>query len=261
MTKTQRYKYETLVRVRNFGAEHQALFPEGSAVVGKFTQVASLVGAIETHLKNRALGTAGSRGVKASTREAVRRYLKTIAKVGRRVTGAERNKNPFRLPHRRNLAALIATARAFLEEAARRQDRFVEFGLPPTFISDLAALVSELEGAQSTHLDGKTMRANAQAGITTSVREGAAIVRDLDVLMELAPQVDEVLTATWKAASRVEGQSSSSAPPKTGEPDGEDQQPAGSPVTSDAANPSAPAVTAGRVTTVEAPVLVLEKAS
>ncbi len=257
MTKAQRYTYEMLVRVRNFGTEQASQFPEASAIVGKFTQVAGLVTAIEMHLKNHTLSM---RGVKSSTKEAVVGYLKAIASAGRRVTGDERNRNPFILPRRRNLAVVLATARGFLDEAAQRQEQFVEFGLPPTFISDLTTLVDGLEGAQSTHLDSKTMRANAQAGIRAAVREGVLLVRDLDVLMQIAPQVEEVLTATWKAARRIEGQASSSASPKVGGAEGEE------PVAAPEAPPAAAstttsAVASGNVTTVEAPVLVLEKAS
>ena len=122
---------------------------------------------------------------------------------------------------------MVATARAFLGEAAERQEQFIQFGLPPTFISDLTTLVDGLEGAQSIHLDSKTMRANARAGIRSTLGEGVLLVRDLDVLMQLAPQIDAVLTATWKAARRIEGQSSSSSAAKAAAVAGKEPQGAG----------------------------------
>ena len=260
MNKEQRYKHEMLVRVREFGAEHRDLFPESTPSGGKFTRVAAMVAAVEEHMKNRALGRAGARRVKVATRAEVIKYLMAIVRAGQRVTGPEGGVNPFRMPQRRSLKGDIATARAFLEEAARREDRFVEFGLPATFISDLTALVNELEGAVNSRLNSKTLRAHAQAGIVSALREGLDLARDLDVVVKIATAADPVLAATWATARRIEGQKSSSSeavdkatPTVTTD---------ASPPTADAPSPpAAPEVTPDSVTTVQAPALVLEKAS
>jgi hypothetical protein len=211
MNRNQRYKHEMLVRVRDFGVAHSELFPESSPGGDKFAQVTAAVAAIDEHLKNRALGKAGARGVKPFTRATVFSYLKTLAKAARRITRTERDVNPFLLPRRRTLKVEVATARAFLEEAEKRQAQFVGIGLPPTFISDFRALVNELEQAVDTRLNSKTMRGHAQAGIAAAVRQGLEIVRDLDVIVEIAMRQNEVLAATWRTARRIEGLNPSSS--------------------------------------------------
>jgi len=211
MTKGQRYKHEMLVRVRDFGAAHRELFPESSPGGDKFAQVSAAVAAIDRHLKNRVLGKAGARGVKALTRKAVFSYMKTTAKAARRITRTGRDVNPFLLPRRRTLKVEVATARAFLEEAEQRQLQFIGIGMPPTFISDFRALVNELEQAVDTRLNSKTMRSHAQAGIAASVRRGLEIVRDLEVIVEVATSQDDILAATWRTARRIEGLNPSSS--------------------------------------------------
>ena len=47
-----------------------------------------------------------------------------------------RNQTPFIVPRHRRLKVEVATARAFLEGAGKRQAEFVSMGLPETFVSD-----------------------------------------------------------------------------------------------------------------------------
>lgn len=206
MTKSERYKQEMFVRVRDFGAANRALFPESSAGGEMFARVATAVAAVDEHLKNRALGSAIARGVKATTRAVVHRYMKTIAKSARRISRPERDPSPFKLPRRNLLQVQVAAAQAFLVEAERRQARFVAIGLPPTFISDYRVLVDELTQAFHGRLNSKTIRATAQAGIATAIRQGLEVVRDLEVLVEIATRQDPVLAAAWRSARTIEGQ-------------------------------------------------------
>lgn len=273
MTKTQRYKQEMLVRVRDFGAAHRELFPESSPAGEKFAQVAAAVAAIDEHLKNRALGSARAYGVKASTRAAVSVYMKTLAKAARRITRGERDESPFRLPRRKTLTVKVATARAFLEEAEKRQAQFVEIGLPPTFISDFRVLVNELSAAADVRLSSKNKRGEAQEGIAAAVRLGHDIVRDLDVIVEIATRHDPVAAAGWRSARRIEALwPSSSTTSKTIVPvsmaPSVDQQPiADPPVAAEPASPSAATeATSGEaaseeVTPLEAPRVELARAS
>lgn len=239
MNRKQRYTHEMLVRVRDFGAAHPEQFPRSSPGGERFAQVAAAVEAVDEHVKNRALGKAGARGVKASTRAAVSRYMKTIAKAARRITRTDRDRSPFRLPRQRSLTVEVGTARAFLEEAEKRQADFVGIGLPATFISEFAVLVNDLSQAADVRLSSKTMRANAQAGIVAAIARGLDVVRDLDVIVEVATSGDPVLAATWRAARRIEAI----------------YRPA-----SDASRAAMPGATAG-TSPATAPVMMLDKAS
>lgn len=245
MTKSERYKQEMLVRVSDYGAANRELFPESSAGGEMFARVATAVAAVDEHLKNLALGSAIARGVKATTRAAVYRYMKTIAKAARRISRPERDPSPFKLPRRNLLQVQVGAAQAFLVEAERRQAQFVAIGLPPTFISDYRVLVDELTRAFHRRLSSKTVRATARAGIATAIGQGLEVVRDLEVLVEIATRQDPILATAWRVARTIEGQK---ARPKNAEPE--------------AASPSAaPELTSVNNTLVEAPALVLEKAS
>lgn len=211
MKKDQRYKYEMLVRVREFGMAQRERFPESSNGGSTFMQVAAAVGAIDEHLKNRVLGRVEGRGVKPLTRAAVYEYMKTIAKASRRVTRGERDVNPFRMPARRTLKVDITTARAFIEQATPRRDKFIAIGLPPTFISEFTALVDELQEAVDQRLASKTVRGQAQAGIAAALAQGFDHVLDLDVIVAMAARQDPVLAAAWRSARRIEGQNSSAS--------------------------------------------------
>lgn len=206
MTKAQRYQYEMLVRARDFGAARRELFPESSTGAGMFARVTRAVAAIEEHLKNRVIGTAESRKVKAVTREAVYDYMKTVALAARRMTRLEPGANPFRMPRRRSLKVEISTARAFLAQAEPKQQQFQFFGLPATFISDFRTLVDQLQQAAEVRINSKTVKSLAAAGIRSALTEGLEAVRDLDAVVGITSRADEVTLSAWQTARRIEGQ-------------------------------------------------------
>jgi hypothetical protein len=214
MTKEQRYRYEMFVRVRDFGASRTTMFPPASKAGQAFATVTSAVAAIDDHQKNHVVGQTEARRVKATTRAAVFDTMKTIALAARRVTRPERGESPFRIPRRRSLAREIATARAFIEEAEKRQDEFVSFGLPPTFIADFRTAVDELQQAVAVRLSSKTVRRQALAGIDTELARGFDAIRDLDVLVAIATREDPTTFAAWTAARRIEGQGSTASAAK-----------------------------------------------
>jgi hypothetical protein len=181
-------------------------------------RVAAAVSEIDEHMKNHVLGRAEARRIKTATREAVFAFLKTIAQAARRVTQAEPGVSPFRMPRRRSLAAELATARAFIEEAAARQAEFERFGLPVTFITDFRTLVDELQQAADVRISSKTVRRKAVAGITTAVAQGLEAARDLDVFVSIATRQDPTTFAAWTSARRIEGLGSSAVKPPVAPP-------------------------------------------
>jgi hypothetical protein len=211
MTKQQRFKYEMFVRVRDYGTAHTDLFPASSTGGQTFAQVTEAVSAIDDHLKNRVVATAEARKVKAATRAAVFDYMKTLALTARRVTRSEPGPNPFRIPRRRSLKVEISTARAFSEEAAKREEQFIRFGLPRTFVSDFRARVDELQQAVDTRLSSKTTRRQAKAGIQSMLAQGLEAIRDLDAIVAIGAHQDPVAFGAWQSARHIEGHGSTPA--------------------------------------------------
>ena len=215
MQRKQRFRYERLVRVRDYGAAHGELFPESSTGGLAFAQVTMAVAEVDEHLKNQVLGTAEAGRVKAGTRQAVFDYMKIIAHAARRVTRPESNGNPFKMPARRTLKGDISSARAFLEAAETRRDQFVRLGLPPTFISDFRVLVDVLQRAVDVRLGSTMMRRRAKAGLANALAHGLEVVRDLDVVVAIATRSDPTSFAEWQSARRIAGQSGQRATPDT----------------------------------------------
>ena len=250
MKKQQRFKYETFVRVRDYGTAHAALFPESSTGGQTFARVTAAVAAIDDHLKNRVVARAEARKVKTTTRAAVVDGMKTLALTARRVTRPEPGPSPFRMPTRRTVKVEIATARAFMAEAEKRQDQFLRFGLAPTFVSDFRALVDDLQRAVDVRLSSKTVRRQAQAGIETALAEGLESIRDLDAIVAIATRQDPVAYAAWQSARHIEGQGSASPGPE--------EEPAPS---VDATTPAVAAAPPDSGTKAPDPALVLGRAS
>jgi hypothetical protein len=211
MNRKQRYRYEMLVRVRDFGAAHVDRFPESSKGGRLFGQVKAAVAAVEDHLTRRDLARVEARRVKAATRAAVTRYMGAIARTARRVTAGEPGLNPFRLSGSQQAAAVLSKARLFIEQARPREAAFVEFGLVPTFISDFTTLVDQLEDAVAVRNNGRGWRRRHQRGIESALRSGADALVNLDVLVPNALGGDPVLEGHWQGARRIEGQGSSSS--------------------------------------------------
>lgn len=206
MTRLQRYLYEMLVRVRDFGKVNHDRFSGANPGAAMFEKVAATVAAIDDYLERRILRRLEGRAIQPKTRTAMFKAMQRIAKAGRRVTREDRSLNPFRMPTRRTVTAELNTARVFIAEAAKRQAAFVALGLPPTFISDFTTLVDELQVAADTHISSKTGRGAAQGGIDGTFAAGLELVRDLEVVVETAADDDPALAAAWRAARHIEGQ-------------------------------------------------------
>lgn len=211
MTKEQRARYDTFTRVRGFGADHKELFPESSAGSAWFSEIAATIDAIDLNMKERVVARAEARKVKAEKRQAVEKNMKTIAGVARRMARSEPDENVFIMPRQRSLQALLSTARAFAEEGIRRQELFVRYGLPATFISEFQALVNTLHVAAVTRQTSKTTRNEAQAAIEAALESGIEVIRNLDYAVEVATRPNPAQFAAWKAARRIQGLRSSNA--------------------------------------------------
>lgn len=204
MTRDQRFRYEMLVRARDFGKEHQPLFPEASMGGRLFAAVATAVQTIQQYLVNRVVATGEARKLKTTTRAAVYEYMKAIVATARRATVNETGSNPFQLPRRKAVSAIISSARAFIAEAKPREAEFVMRGLPATFLADFGTLVDELDKAATAQLNSRTERRLASAGIEETLEQGLETIRELDVFVPNTLRLDPVRREAWRAARRIE---------------------------------------------------------
>jgi hypothetical protein len=109
------------------------------------------------------------------------------------------------MPARKSATSVLATARMFIAEAEPRQEQFVHFGLPPTFISGFKTRVDELERAINAQLNSRSGRRQAQAGIETTLVAGFEVIRNLDVTVANVLRDDPTALGGWRGARRIEG--------------------------------------------------------
>ena len=204
MLKTQRAKYQMFGRVKSFGAANRALFPEESVAGKTFALLAALVASIEDQIVRWQEAQASGRRVKDSTRQAARQFMRAIAATGRRAVQTETGAHPFRMPEKRNAPELLGAARLFRAEAERRQARFVELGMAPTFLADFDRVIKALEDAVAVQQDSRGTRGMAKAGIEAALAEGMRLVADLDVTVANALVNNPEGLGQWQGARRVD---------------------------------------------------------
>lgn len=215
MEKSQRYRYDMFVRVRDFGQANRDLIPESSTGGQLFGRVDAAVTAIEEHQTKRDLARSETRRVKATTYAAVFDYMKIIAHTARRATLDESARNPFVLPRRRTMSAMLSKARLFVAEVKSREAKFVNLGLPPTFVTEFSTLVEQLHDAVETRNTARGLREQAQAGIEHALADGFEAIRNLDVLVPNALRADAVRLGYWRGARHLDGIASSASAAET----------------------------------------------
>ena len=238
MNKDQKGKYEVLVRVRDFGAAHQELFPESSVGRQAFAEVAQSVVDIEAHFAERVRAAEETRRVTAAKRRAVVEAMRAITHTGRGWATRATGHNLFRMPRRRSAFAVLEAARRFIVDAEPRKETFVRLGLSPDFLTELRtatdAFVAAVDGRRAGRADART----ARAALQTALARGFAALRTLDVVVINAVRRDPVRAAAWDGARRIEGsrRASSDATKVASAPEAAVVETTGAPASRDAAN-------------------------
>lgn len=237
MTRTDRIRYEMLLRVRDFGNTHKELFPEPLSGHQAFATVARVIDEIDAHVTARAIAAGETRKDQAARRQVILARMQSIARTSRRVTQASGALMRLRMPRKQADTALVADARLFLTRAEACHDQFVSLGLPASCLTDLRAALDAFEAAMTDRRLGRAGVASAQAAIEASLTEGSNAARTLDVVVANTVNDDPALLAAWERDRRlVTGRSKHDAP----EPPAPATTPASTATPPDAAPPVDP---------------------
>lgn len=212
MTRDQRHRYEMFIRVRGFGDEHRARFPAVTRGGQMFADVAAAVAEFDAHVMRRVVVRVEAGRLKKSTHTEVTDYMKVLARTARQVTRGEAVRNPFVMPAKRSMSALLAGARTFVDEARSRERAFVDFGMPSAFIGEFTRLVERLESAIAIRNNGRSLRAQVQTAIETAVRNGMEAARALDVIVTNVMRENPASLAQWRRARHIDGVRSTRVP-------------------------------------------------
>ena len=204
MRKSELLRYEMLLRVCDFGDKHRQRFPDGSMGGKAFRVVEASVAEIDAHNTARVLSGRGARQARRVARETLVEQLVAIARTARVVSKTVPVSDamvpaPGRLPD----IALLATARAILEESQGSVDSLVLLGLPETLVTDLQDLIDRFEQAVNGCRTNRAGVAASVHGIRTAFAQALDACRTLDVVVTNTQKKDPVFLAVWKRDRRV----------------------------------------------------------
>jgi hypothetical protein len=204
MSKTERIRYEMLLRVRDFGMSHRAAFPESSKGGKTFAKVAQAVADIDAHATAKQLAAHEGRRAKAAARTAVRRWMLAIARTARDLIRATPElEATLRMPSRKAEVVLLGSARTFLEGAVRIEDQLVELGLSATFLAEFRGAVDTFENELAGRRSGRGRVAAGRAAIKAALIDGMDAARTLDVVVTNTLGHDPALFARWQRDRRL----------------------------------------------------------
>jgi hypothetical protein len=215
-----RKRYETLKRVREFGAQQTESFPELSLGHELFAEISNVVAELDRLAADHSSGfntAISSTDSKSALREELRDDLLAINRTARAMAYATPGlDNKFRLPRGAGDQALLTGARAFLADAAPLAAEFIKHEMPADFLDDLKKQIAEFEDTLNRRSAAKGTQVSATAGITDAIERGMIAVRRLDAIIRNKFRGNVGILAAWTQASHVERTSrpATANPPK-----------------------------------------------
>ena len=220
MHNTERRRFETLTRVRDFGTTYGHLLPAATAGPA-FAAVDGSIRELEEHDVTGTSATVRARATrKVAARKALQERMALVAKAAGLLPGQDTEfRGHFAVPYRANDVGLLTSARQMLEHAAPLAAAFIEQGMAESFPDDLEALIAGFEAALRDRGMSRDEQVATRARIKASLARGMTAVHKLDVMVgtHLAPDSDA--RQVWARSKRVyrKPRNTVEAPPVTAE--------------------------------------------
>lgn len=112
--------------------------------------------------------------------------------------------NLFRMPRRRSIETVAATALTFYNDSAPYEAEFKDYDLPDTFRADLLALIGEVGTASNAQNSAGTQKAGATGGLTETFKEIGKLSNKLNAVVLNKYRNNAQKLAAWAVASHVE---------------------------------------------------------
>jgi Tfp pilus assembly protein PilO len=215
MNNLERRRFEMLGRVKDFTAPRAAQFPTESiagqlvatinATVAELSQFASEKASRKTDFRKK-------QNQKADARETLRESVNTISRTARAMS----NRIPavadkFQVPRNLNDVSLLATARAFANDAVPFLADFQSYELPADFLTELHLDIADFAAAVSERNTAAESASTTLTFIEESIARGVAAVLELDVILKNRYRDDTASLNAWLRASHVERPSRTAA--------------------------------------------------
>jgi hypothetical protein len=232
-----------LLRVRDFGHAHAALFPTSSLAQAQFAAVDAVIMAVSLYAVTKMSAKRDGKAPKASARQALLDRLEAVALTGRALAKTQPDiADKFRIPHPQPDQALITAGRLFAKNAEAFKPAFLAHAMPESFIVDLTKAVDDFERAIQERGNSRAESAGVQASIRRALADGMAAIARLDAIVSNHVGHDPKLMAAWKRERRVAAtrRRGAAQPAPASSPTPSEPAAPGQPMTPSAASPVPP---------------------
>jgi hypothetical protein len=206
MTDREREYYNTYVRVRDFGMENAADFPNGSAGATNFQIIATELPKVEASgaLQESNIGKAATVSKESAAIE-LRTDMREIAETARGLAvdtpeiGAL-----FLMPRGGSHQTLLSAGTAFYDNSAQYEQQFLDYGMPAGFRAGLQAGITALQQAISQQNTTKDTKTGATGSVAASMKIMNEALRRLRSIVPNVYRNNAAKLAAWASASHVE---------------------------------------------------------
>ncbi len=205
MTNHETRRYEMLQRVREFGEAHRDLFPGDSPGRQALDTVEAVVKQLGDVAVSKMSATREGRRTKTLARQALKARLDVVSRSARLMAAHDPGfDEQFKLPRPISDQAMVTAGRLFVRNAEAVRGRFIDYGLPATFVADLSVAVDEFEHAIRSRETAKDGHAAARASIGAALASGVAAVRRLEIVIAQHHPLDAATMVMWERDRRVD---------------------------------------------------------
>lgn len=205
MSEREQNIFDMFRNTAQFDTENAADYASLPEAAARFTSVRARIAALENYTADKASGAKGQAvEQKSATRAAIRRRLTEYARTARALNIDDPGfRRLFRVPDGDNDEVLIATARAFVEEARRFETQFASLGIPKVQADALEDDIEALEAAIGAKASAGLEGVGATAGIDEEIEKGMNDEKVLDAIMQNVYRNNPVKLAAWTSARHV----------------------------------------------------------
>ena len=198
----------TLARVRDFATAEATSFPPAGVGGQLFTEIVFALDQLDAHIASQVAGSNTARQgteQKALAQEELLDLLMMIRRTARSMDHA----NPgvyatFRIPPDLSATELLGVAETFAVEGLRLKTEFISYGMPATFLDDLAEQIDEVRGAFDDQNAGARVRVTATMSIKEVLQRAFTALRRVDPIVRNIFRDQPAKLAAWESARHLE---------------------------------------------------------
>lgn len=208
MESTTSRKLDKFEREAMFMADNAADFGPGSPGAATAAALSAVIAEIRSLAADQVLGGNSAAQAFGNQEDALDDLTAMIQKMNLAARGFDTeipgSREQFRMPRNRSRQNILATASAFYTGAGPLQERFIEYGLPATFVTDLQAAINRVETAADLAGSSVGQRAAATGGLFDAAGRGTDLSRKLNSIVRIRYADDPAKLAAWTVASHLE---------------------------------------------------------